>query len=576
MIKQFAPCVKKYWWAALLSPLTVIIEVLLEVRIPMLMSQIVDTGITNQDLQYVVNMGVQMVAFALCSLAAGALSAWFASIAGMGLGAGLRQGMFDRVQDFAFSNVDRFSTASLVTRLTTDVNRVQMTFMMLIRVCVRAPVMLVSATVLAWQLNGELVTVFLIAIPVLGGMLALIATRAFPRFQVMLEKFDGLNARVQETLMAIRVIKAFVRSKFEKKKFEVTNDDLKRASIMAEKILVWNGPLMTLAMHACIVAIVWFGGKLIAFGSMETGQLMSFISYVTQILMSLMMITNTFVMIVMSKASANRICEVLQEMPDISDAQADPALAVPDGSIEMRHVFFRYNQEAEKPVLSDISLSIRSGETIGVIGGTGSAKSTLVQMIPRLYEAEEGEVLVGGHNVKDYTLDHLRGAVAMVLQKNVLFSGTIRENLLWGNPEATDEELIEACKAAQAHEFVMAFPDGYETNLGQGGVNVSGGQKQRLCIARALLKNPKILILDDSTSAVDTATDSKIREALRAHRSDTTTIIIAQRVTSVCEADRIIVLDDGKINDIGTHSELLARNQIYQEVYYSQQEGVAS
>ncbi len=576
MIKQFAPCVKKYWWAALLSPLTVIIEVLLEVRIPMLMSQIVDTGITNQDLQYVVNMGVQMVAFALCSLAAGALSAWFASIAGMGLGAGLRQGMFDRVQDFAFSNVDRFSTASLVTRLTTDVNRVQMTFMMLIRVCVRAPVMLVSATVLAWQLNGELVTVFLIAIPVLGGMLALIATRAFPRFQVMLEKFDGLNARVQETLMAIRVVKAFVRSKFEKEKFEVTNDDLKRASIMAEKILVWNGPLMTLAMYACIVAIVWFGGKLIAFGSMETGQLMSFISYVTQILMSLMMITNTFVMIVMSKASANRICEVLQEMPDISDAQADPALAVPDGSIEMRHVFFRYNQEAEKPVLSDISLSIRSGETIGVIGGTGSAKSTLVQMIPRLYEAEEGEVLMGGHNVKDYTLDHLRGAVAMVLQKNVLFSGTIRENLLWGNPEATDEELIEACKAAQAHEFVMAFPDGYETNLGQGGVNVSGGQKQRLCIARALLKNPKILILDDSTSAVDTATDSKIREALRAHRSDTTTIIIAQRVTSVCEADRIIVLDDGKINDIGTHSELLARNQIYQEVYYSQQEGVAS
>lgn len=576
MIKQFAPCVKKYWWAALLSPLTVIIEVLLEVRIPMLMSQIVDTGITNQDLQYVVNMGVQMVAFALCSLAAGALSAWFASIAGMGLGAGLRQGMFDRVQDFAFSNVDRFSTASLVTRLTTDVNRVQMTFMMLIRVCVRAPVMLVSATVLAWQLNGELVTVFLIAIPVLGGMLALIATRAFPRFQVMLEKFDGLNARVQETLMAIRVVKAFVRSKFEKEKFEVTNDDLKRASIMAEKILVWNGPLMTLAMYACIVAIVWFGGKLIAFGSMETGQLMSFISYVTQILMSLMMITNTFVMIVMSKASANRICEVLQEMPDISDAQADPALAVPDGSIEMRHVFFRYNQEAEKPVLSDISLSIRSGETIGVIGGTGSAKSTLVQMIPRLYEAEEGEVLVGGHNVKDYTLDHLRGAVAMVLQKNVLFSGTIRENLLWGNPEATDEELIEACKAAQAHEFVMAFPDGYETNLGQGGVNVSGGQKQRLCIARALLKNPKILILDDSASAVDTATDSKIREALRAHRSDTTTIIIAQRVTSVCEADRIIVLDDGKINDIGTHSELLARNQIYQEVYYSQQEGVAS
>ena len=576
MIKQFAPCVKKYWWAALLSPLTVIIEVLLEVRIPMLMSQIVDTGITNQDLQYVVNMGVQMVAFALCSLAAGALSAWFASIAGMGLGAGLRQGMFDRVQDFAFSNVDRFSTASLVTRLTTDVNRVQMTFMMLIRVCVRAPVMLVSATVLAWQLNGELVTVFLIAIPVLGGMLALIATRAFPRFQVMLEKFDGLNARVQETLMAIRVVKAFVRSKFEKEKFEVTNDDLKRASIMAEKILVWNGPLMTLAMYACIVAIVWFGGKLIAFGSMETGQLMSFISYVTQILMSLMMITNTFVMIVMSKASANRICEVLQEMPDISDAQADPALAVPDGSIEMRHVFFRYNQEAEKPVLSDISLSIRSGETIGVIGGTGSAKSTLVQMIPRLYEAEEGEVLVGGHNVTDYTLDHLRGAVAMVLQKNVLFSGTIRENLLWGNPEATDEELIEACKAAQAHEFVMAFPDGYETNLGQGGVNVSGGQKQRLCIARALLKNPKILILDDSTSAVDTATDSKIREALRAHRSDTTTIIIAQRVTSVCEADRIIVLDDGKINDIGTHSELLARNQIYQEVYYSQQEGVAS
>uniref|UniRef100_UPI003FEF059A ABC transporter ATP-binding protein n=1 Tax=Candidatus Fimivicinus sp. TaxID=3056640 RepID=UPI003FEF059A len=576
MIKQFAPCVKKYWWAVLLSPVTVIIEVLLEVRIPMLMSQIVDTGITNQDLRYVVNTGVQMVVFALCSLVAGALSAWFASIAGMGLGAGLRESMFGRVQDFAFSNVDRFSTASLVTRLTTDVNRVQMTFMMLIRVCVRAPVMLVSATVLAWQLNGELVTVFLIAIPVLGGLLALIATRAFPRFQVMLEKFDGLNARVQETLMAIRVVKAFVRSKFEKEKFEVTNEDLKRSSIMAEKILVWNGPLMTLAMNACIVAIVWFGGKLIAFGSMETGQLMSFISYVTQILMSLMMITNTFVMIVMSKASANRICEVLRAEPDIGDAAADPALTVPDGSIEMRHVSFRYHQDAEKPVLSDINLSIRSGETIGIIGGTGSAKSTLVQMIPRLYEAQEGEVLVGGHSVTDYTLDHLRGAVAMVLQKNVLFSGTIRENLLWGNPEATQEEIIEACKAAQAHDFIMSFPDGYETNLGQGGVNVSGGQKQRLCIARALLKDPKILILDDSTSAVDTATDSKIREALRAHRINTTTLIIAQRVTSVCEADRIIVLDDGKIDDIGTHEELLARNQIYREVYHSQQEGVAS
>lgn len=576
MIRQFAPSVKKYWWATLLSPLTVIVEVLLEVRIPLLMSNIVDIGIPNQDLQFVVRTGVEMVAYALCSLIAGALSAWFASIAGMGLGAGLREGMFGRVQDFAFSNVDRFSTASLVTRLTTDVNRVQFTFMMLIRICVRAPVMLVSATVFAWRINGELVAVFLVAIPVLGGLLALITMRAFPRFQAMLDKFDGLNARVQETLMAIRVVKAFVRSRFEKEKFEVTNEDLKRSSVMAEKIVVWNGPLMTLAMYACIVAIVWFGGRLIAYGSMETGQLMSFINYVTQILMSLMMITTSFVMIVISKASAARICEVLREEPDIGDAQAQPMLEVPDGSIEMQHVSFRYTKDAKKPVLSNINLTIRSGETVGIIGGTGSAKTTLVQMIPRLYEAQEGEVLVGGHNVKEYTLEHLRGAVAMVLQKNVLFSGTIRENLLWGNPEATQEEVIEACRAAQAHDFVTSFPDGYETNLGQGGVNVSGGQKQRLCIARALLKNPKILILDDSTSAVDTATDSKIRDSLREHRSATTTLIIAQRVTSVSEADRIIVLDDGRIDDIGTHSELLARNQIYQEVYYSQQEGVVS
>ena len=569
MIKQFAPCVKKYWWAALLSPLTVIIEVLLEVRIPMLMSQIVDTGITNQDLQYVVNMGVQMVAFALCSLAAGALSAWFASIAGMGLGAGLRQGMFDRVQDFAFSNVDRFSTASLVTRLTTDVNRVQMTFMMLIRVCVRAPVMLVSATVLAWQLNGELGTVFLIAIPVLGGMLALIATRAFPRFQVMLEKFDGLNARVQETLMAIRVVKAFVRSKFEKEKFEVTNDDLKRASIMAEKILVWNGPLMTLAMYACIVAIVWFGGKLIAFGSMETGQLMSFISYVTQILMSLMMITNTFVMIVMSKASANRICEVLQEMPDISDAQADPALAVPDGSIEMRHVFFRYNQEAEKPVLSDISLSIRSGETIGVIGGTGSAKSTLVQMIPRFYDVTEGSVTVDGRDVRDYKIEELRQKIGMVPQRAVLFRGTIRDNMRVGNELADDVEIMEAVKRAQALEVVEGKPDGLDTMINEGGKNLSGGQRQRLTIARALVRKPQILILDDSASALDFATDARLRKAVR-DLKDMTVFVVSQRAASVMQADRIMVMDDGKLVGIGTHEELMETCEVYREICLSQ------
>ncbi len=532
-----------------------------------------DIGIPRQDLAYIVKIGLLMVLMAILGMFAGALSSRLAAKASMGFASELRNGLFKSVQSFSFSNIDRFSSASLVTRLTTDVTNAQNAFQMCIRMLVRSPVMLIGATIMAFSINSSLVAVFLITIPILAVTLFLITKTAHPRFIAMLKKYDGLNSAVQENLISIRVVKSFVRSDYEKAKFKNANDGLMDASLRAEKVVIFNMPIMQLSVYACIIAILWFGGGLIANGSMETGELISFISYVTQILMSLMMICMAFTNLVISRASLTRITEVLNEQPVIKDS-AQEDLEVADGSIEFRNVTFAYYSTAEEVNIKNVNLKIHSGETIGIIGGTGSAKSTLVQLIPRLYDVNQGEVLVGGRNVKDYKLKTLRSSVAMVLQKNVLFSGTIKDNLRWGNAQATDQEIEESCRAACAHDFITGFPNGYETELGQGGVNVSGGQKQRLCIARALLCKPKILILDDSTSAVDTATDASIRDALKTALKGSTKIIIAQRITSVCEADRIIVMDDGSISDIGTHKELLERNEIYREVYNSQQKGV--
>ena len=573
MLKTLLPYAKKYKLFAILTPLCIVGEVLLETRIPVLMSNIVDIGIPNQNIQYVVVVGLSMMLMALCSLAFGALASIFGAKAGMGFAAELRKSLFSRIQDYSFANIDKFSTSSLVTRLTTDVNRVQMAFMMTLRMMVRAPLMLIVATFMALRINSSLATIFLVAIPFLGICLGTIATKTYPRFRAMMEKFDFMNATVQENLVAIRVVKAFVRGDHEIEKFDGALDELQDYSIRAEKILALNSPIMQTTIYSCIIAILWFGGNQIVVGSMQTGDLMAFISYVTQILSSLMMITMIFIGLVMSRASMQRIVEVLQEEVDINDHQASADVQVEDGSIIFENVSFSYYKDPNNTVLEDINLEIKSGETIGIIGGTGSSKTTLVQLIPRLYDVLSGRVLVGGHDVRDYKLETLREAVGMVLQKNVLFSGSINSNLRWGDGDATVEEIREACRAAQADDFVTSFPEGYETDLGQGGVNVSGGQKQRLCIARALLKKPKIIILDDSTSAVDTATDAKIREAFREKLADTTTIIIAQRISSVSDADKIIVMDDGKINGIGTHEELIKNNAIYREVYESQQEG---
>lgn len=575
-IKKLLPYLSKYKLYAILCPLAIICEALLEIRIPLLMAKIVDEGIPSKDITFVLRTGGFMVVMAILGLVFGALAAKFAAIAAMGLGSELRKGLFDKIQDFSFSNTDKFSTASLVTRLTTDVNNIQNVFMMIIRTMVRAPVMMISATIMAFTINKSLVTVFLIAIPFLATVLALIAVAAYPRFVKLLKKYDAINASVQENLVAIRVVKAFVRSKYEKMKFKVANDDMMNAAIKAEKIVILNLPFMQFTMYACIVSILWFGGNMVISGTMLNGQLISFISYVTQILISLMMISFVFITALISRASLSRVIEVIDEPIDITDTNIITDTKVKDGSIVFEKVSFKYNPKAEDNILEDINIHIESGQTIGIIGGTGSSKSTLVQLIPRLYDVTSGRVLVGGVDVRNYKLDELRNSVAMVLQKNVLFSGTIKDNLKWGNPDATDEQIIAACKATCAHNFITSFPNGYETDLGQGGVNVSGGQKQRICIARALLKNPRILILDDSTSAVDTATDAKIREALRKYSKDVTTLIIAQRITSVRDADKIIMLDDGRVNAIGTHDELLENNHIYQEIYYSQQKGVTA
>ena len=573
MLKKLLSCVGEYKKYAILTPIVMLGEVAMEVLIPLVMAFMVDNGINGNDTAYTVKMGLLMVLMAFFSLACGSLGGKFAAQAGMGFAKNVRKKLFDKVQDFSFANVDKFSTASLVTRLTTDVTNVQNTFMMIIRMAVRSPFMFIFALIMAISINAKLATVFLIAIPVLVVGMALIISKAFPRFEKMLSKYDALNSRVQENLIGIRVVKAFVREKFEGEKFVASADDVRDAQVQAEKLVILGQPLMQIAMYACIVAVIYFGGTMVIGGNMLIGQLSSFITYITQILMSLMMLSMIFVMTTISMASMHRIVEIFDEVPDINDDNADPALLPADGSIVFDNVSFSYAKDENNLNLKNIDISIKSGETIGVIGGTGSAKSTLVQLIPRLYDVTDGRILVGGHDVRDYKIDNLRNEVAMVLQKNVLFSGTIKDNLRWGDENATDEEIIEACKQAQAHDFVMNFPDGYDTDLGQGGVNVSGGQKQRLCIARALLKKPKIVILDDSTSAVDTATDANIRHAFRTELADTTTIIIAQRISSVSEADRIIVLDDGKIDAFDTHENLLRNNEIYREVYNSQQKG---
>lgn len=564
----------KYIFMSVLTPLLIIGEVVMEVSIPKIMSKIVDIGIAGKDISFVLKTGGIMVVMAIISLCFGALASWTASIAGIGFGKEVRKSLFYKIQDFSFANVDKLGTASLITRMTTDVSNLQNAYMMVIRSLVRAPIMMITASVMAFSINPGLACVFLIAIPILGVLLSLIITNAHPRFKQMLKKFDRLNQKIQENLIGIRVVKAFVRGDFENKEFQKASGDVRDAQVKAEKLIIMNMPIMQLMIYTCIIVILWIGGNKVVAGSMGTGELVSFISYVNQILMSIMMVAMSFTMLVISKASINRIVEVLNTVSDIPD-NGNSDLKVEDGSILFKNVSFSYDGTEKNNVLENINLEIKSGETIGIIGGTGSSKSTLVQLIPRLYEATSGEVFVGGKNIKEYKQETLRSEVAMVLQNNVLFTGTILENLRWGNTNATDEEIETACKAAQAHEFITDFPDGYQTVLGQGGVNVSGGQKQRLCIARALLKKPKIIILDDSTSAVDTATDSKIRKAFRKELADTTTIIIAQRISSVQDADRIVILDEGSICGIGTHQELLQTSEIYKEIYQSQQKGVA-
>lgn len=572
MVKQLSGCVRQYKKDAVLTPLFVIGEVILEVMVPLIMANLIDFGINTGDMGYVIKTGIILIIFCMASLFCGVMSGKYAASASAGFAANLRQDMYYKVQEYSFKNIDKFSTASIVTRLTTDVTNIQMAFMMVIRIAVRSPIMLISAFFAVLSINKKIALIYLIVIPILGIGLYFIMTRAHPIFKRVFKKYDKLNAIVQENLMGIRVVKSFVREDHEIEKFDASSKDIYNDFTKVEKLLAFNNPLMQFCVFTCILVSSWLGAKLIVGGEMMMGNLVSIMTYTMQMLMSLMILSMVFVMITMSKTAAERICEILNEVPDIKDNE-NPVYTVKDGSISFKNVNFSYTDNVDKLSLKNFNLDIKSGETIGIIGGTGSSKSTFVQLIPRLYDVTEGSVEVGGIDVRNYDLEALRNDVAFVLQKNTLFSGTIKENLRWGNENASDEEIIKVCKLACADEFIEQFPDKYDTYIEQGGTNVSGGQKQRLCIARALLKKPKILILDDSTSAVDTATDAKIRKAFKEEIPNTTKLIIAQRISSVQESDKIIVLNNGKIESIGTHEELLKSSPIYKEVYESQTKG---
>ena len=572
MIQRLLQEVKEYKKASLLAPALMVGEVVMELMLPFLMSFIIDSGVNQGDMAAVFKYGALMLLCAFLSLFCGMLSGKYAAYASAGFVKNLRKAMFESIQKFSFANIDKYSTSGLVTRMMTDATNVQNAYQMILRMCVRAPLMLVVAMSMTFMINGKLAMVFFYAMIFLGAILSFITLKAHPMFRKTFRKYDDLNASVQENVTNIRVVKAYVKESAETDKFKTAAGNLKKMFMKAENILVFNNPVMQLTMYCCILALSWMGARMIVGSALTTGELMSLFTYTMNILMSLMMLSMIFVMLSMSMASAQRIAEILEEKPSIVNPE-NPAMTVADGSIEFDHVAFGYYAGKDKYVLEDINLKIKAGETIGILGPTGSSKSTLMSLIPRLYDASEGTVRVGGVDVRHYDLDSLRNSVAMVLQKNVLFSGTIKDNLRWGNEQATDEEMIPACKLACADEFIRQFPKGYDTYIEQGGTNVSGGQKQRLCIARALLKKPKVLILDDSTSAVDTRTDSMIRKAFREEIPNTTKLIISQRISSIEDADRIVVLNEGRIEGVGTHAELLASNAIYQEVYETQKKG---
>lgn len=574
MIKKLASCVRQYKKPAILTPIFVSLEVVLEVIIPFLMASLIDKGIEAGNMSEILRIGGILVVMAFVSLFFGALSGRTAAKASTGFAANLRHDMYYNIQNFSFFNIDKFSTSSIITRLTTDVSNVQMAFQMITRIAVRCPLMFIFSLVMAFYINAKVSLVFLVAIPILGIGLTVIILKAHPIFERVFKTYDKLNTVVQENLHGIRVVKSYVREDFEKDKFNSVSGEIYKDFVKAERLVALNSPLMQFVVYSCMLLVSWFSAKLIVAGELTTGNLMSLITYIMQILSSLMMLSMVLVMIVISRASAERVVEILDEKSDITNPE-NPIYEVKDGSVKFDNVSFSYTKDKKKLCLSKVNLDIKSGETVGVLGGTGSSKSSFVQLIPRLYDATKGKVFVGGIDVRKYDIETLRNEVAMVLQKNVLFSGTIRDNLKWGNENATDEEIIHACELAQASDFIESFPDKYDTHIEQGGTNVSGGQKQRLCIARALLKKPKILILDDSTSAVDTKTDALIRKAFSEEIPDTTKFIIAQRVSSIMDADKIIIMDEGRVVACGTHDELLKTNQIYREVYNSQTKGGA-
>lgn len=572
MLKTLGAQIKEYKWASIATPVFMLLEVAVDTIIPLLMASIIDNGVNKGDTSHIYIMGVWMIVAALFGLLTGCLGAKYGAKAAMGFGKNLRAAMFRNIQTFSFANIDRFSSASLVTRMTTDVTNIQNAYMMMLRMAMRAPASIICAMAMSFFISPRLATIYLIAVIALGALLLFISKAAMKYFDRAFKRYDDLNESVQENVSAIRVVKAYVREDYEKKRFSKAAENIYDVFVKAESLVVYNSPLMQFTVYACILLISWLGAHMVVSSTLTTGDLMALLTYCMNILMNLMMLSMVFVMISLSLASARRISEVLNEQSTLHNPK-EPLYDVPDGSISFKHVTFRYSDTAETPVLSDINLDIKSGETIGIIGGTGSSKSSLVNLISRLYDTDTGSVTVGGHDVREYDMDTLRNKVAVVLQQNVLFSGTILENLRWGDKNATTDECINACKMACADDFIESFPDKYNTYIEQGGTNVSGGQKQRLCIARALLKKPRILILDDSTSAVDTATDSKIRAALAKTIPGTTKLIIAQRISSVMDADRIIVMNDGKVDGFDTHENLLKNNEIYRDVYDSQTNG---